>query len=332
MSELFADIVGQDQVTAYLQRSLDAHKVTHAYLVAGGANDEGARIAMRFAAGLVADGDSEEFEQALRGVHPDMHVYSPGGAEGYLVDQIRELTHDVELAPIRAAKKVYVVQDAQRLSGAPANAFLKTLEEPPQDVICILVANNESAVLETLRSRCEVLVLNAAEVTHEANAQLFDMLYALARGCDNRVLLANSKRFVEIAHDQAEQMSGDALDAEAYIEKYDEYLSQGAKKEIELQGKREATAHERAALAGLCSLSRAWLRDCMVAREGISSLLAYPEYAQQTQEVARMSSEQGMLSALDAVKSAQARISYNVTPQLAIDAMFLEIREALCQR
>lgn len=330
MSELFAGITGQEQVTSYLQRSIDGQNVTHAYLIAGGANDEGAQIAQRFAAGLIANGDKNELDQALRGVHPDMHVFTPGGADGYLVDQVRELTYDTELAPIRASKKVYVIQDAHRLSGAPANAFLKTLEEPPNDVICILVANSESAVLETLRSRCEVLVLNATATTRTANTQVFDMLYAIAHNCDNRTLLANSKRFVEIAHEQAEAMADNSIDTEAYIEKYDEYLSQGAKKEIELQGKREATAHERAAFGELCALTRSWLRDCLVAREGTTSLLSYPEYAQQLEQVAQSTTEEGILKALNAVKTTQARISYNVTPQLAIDAMFLEIREALC--
>lgn len=332
MSDLFEGIAGQDQVTSYLQRSLDAHKVTHAYLIAGGADGEGARIARRFAAGLVAGDDEEQLDLATRDVHPDLHVYAPGGAEGYLVEQIRELTHDVELAPIRASKKAYVIQDAHRLAGAPANAFLKTLEEPPRDVTCILVANNESAVLETLRSRCEVLVLNVTRVARAANTQVFEMLDMLARGCDNRMLLANSKRFVEIAAEQAEAMGADSIDAEAYIEKYDEYLSQGAKKEIELQGKREATAHERAAFAELCALARLWLRDCLVAREGSRDLLAYPQYADQIVKVAHGTTERDLLSALDAVKTAQARISYNVTPQLAIDAMFLEIREALCHK
>lgn len=330
MSELFAEIAGQDQVTSYLQHVHDTGGATHAYLIAGGDDRLGADIALRFAAGLIAHGDAQVQDEALRRVHPDLHIYMPGGADGYLVEQIRELTHDAELAPIRATSKVYIIQDAHRLAGAPANAFLKTLEEPPHDVTCILVANSESAVLETLRSRCEVLVLNAASGIRAGNAQVFDMLYALARNCDNRTLLGNSKRFVELAREKAEAMGDDDLDAEAYIEKYDDYLSQGAKKQIELAGKREATAHERAALFDFCALTRAWLRDCLITREGSSELLAYPECVAQTAYVAQATSSAGLLSALDAAKGAAARISYNVTPQLAIDAMFLEIREALC--
>lgn len=330
MSGLFEGIAGQDQVTSYLQRVHDTGSATHAYLVAGGDEGVGADIALRFAAGLIAREDPQAFDEVLRRVHPDLHLYTPGGTDGYLVEQVRELTRDAELAPIRAARKVYVIQDAHRLSGAPANALLKTLEEPPRDVICVLVANSESAVLETLRSRCEVLVLNSSSAMRAGNTQLFDMLYALARDCDNRTLLANSKRFVELAREQAAKMDDGKIDTEAYIEKYDDYLSQGAKKQIELAGKREATAHERATFFDFCAITRAWLRDCLVTREGSSELLAYPECAAQTSHVAQLATTAGLLRALDVAKSAASSISYNVTPQLAIDAMFLEIREALC--
>lgn len=332
MSDLFADIAGQDQVVSYLQRVHDTGSATHAYLIAGGAEGEGSAIALRFAAGLMAGDDAAEVDQVLRQVHPDLHVYTPGGADGYLVEQVRELTRDAELAPIRATSKVYIVEDAQRLAGAPANAFLKTLEEPPQDVTCILVANSEAAVLETLRSRCEVLVLNTASCNRAGNAELFDMLYMLARGCGNQELLAASKRLVDLVREQASRMSDDELDAEAYIEKYDDYLSTGAKKQIELAGKRETTARERAAFADLLGQARTWLRDCLATHEGASNLLAYPECSNQTQRVAQAATTAAILTAIDAVGSAQARISYNVTPQLAIDAMFLEIREALCHQ
>lgn len=329
MAELFEDIASQDQVTAYLQHVVDTGNSTHAYLIAGGAQGEGAEIARRFAAGIIADGDQDAFDQAMREVHPDLHVYFAGGAEGYLVDQIRELTHDAELAPIRSQRKAYIIQDAQKLFGAPANALLKTLEEPPQDVVCILLANNESSVLETLRSRCEVLTLNISIEVPVVDTQVFEMLDALARGCGNQELFDRAKRFVDIAKEKAEQ-GGEALDAEAYIEKYDEFLSQGAKKQIEQQGKREGTARERAALFEQCALARAWLRDCLIIREGTTALLSYPQFENPIRSVAESCEVTSLLAALDAVQSAVSRISYNVTPQLAINAMFIELRSALC--
>lgn len=74
MSELFAGISGQDQVTSYLQRVHDTGSMTHAYLVAGGEEGAGADIALRFAAGLIAHGDPQVTDEVLRHVHPDLSL------------------------------------------------------------------------------------------------------------------------------------------------------------------------------------------------------------------------------------------------------------------
>ncbi len=330
MRQLFSGITGQEQVAAYLQQAFEAGKVTHAYLLAGGAPGEASEIAKCFAAGLVAAEDDAAFDEAIRLIHPDIHVYDPAGAGSYLVDQIRELTYDAELAPIRADRKVYIINDAHRLSGAPANAFLKTLEEPPENVVCILVATTEAAVLETLRSRCEVFTLHTSRSERVGDTRVFETLYALAKGMGARDLLESAKSFVQIAHEAA--LSENNRDIEEYLEKYEDFLSAGAKKEIEQQEKRDASSRERAALLALLDMTQAWLRDCLVAREQASALVSYPECAAQTSAVANQASTAGLLCAIDAVTTTRFRISYNVTPQLAVEAMFLEIREALCRR
>ena len=329
MRELFTGIVGQEQVIAYLQQAYETDQVTHAYLLAGGASGEALELAKRFAAGLVADDDAA-FDEAAREVHPDIHAYTPAGAGSYLVDQIRELTYDAELAPIRARRKVYIIDDAHRLSGAPANAFLKTLEEPPENVVCILVATTEAAVLETLRSRCEVLTLNSSTGKHVGDPRVFETIYALAMDVGARELLENAKRFVQIAHETAS--SGAEGDIEEYLDKYEDYLSAGAKKELEQQEKRDASSRERAALLALLEMTQVWLRDCLVTHEGAGKLVAYPECSSQYSRVAYQADSASLLCAIDAVATARFRISYNVTPQLAVEAMFLEIREALCRK
>ena len=331
MRELFSGTKGQGQVTAYLQHAYEMGSVTHAYLLAGGVQGEAMRIAERFAAGIIAgDDDDAAFDEVVRRVHPDIHIYEPAGAGTYLVDQIRELTHDAELAPIRSARKVYIVNEANRLSGAPANAFLKTLEEPPENVVCLLVSNTEAAVLETLRSRCEVLVLNTGSEIRTGDPRVFDMLFALAQHMGTRDLLAAAKDFVELAREQAE--SGDGGAVEEYLEKYEDYLSASAKKEIEKQGKRDQTSRERATLLAQVDMVQTCLRDCLATHEGAGQIVAYTEFASQYARIAEEASAAQLLCAIDAVTSARSRISYNVTPQLAIEAMFLEIREALCRR
>lgn len=330
MRELFSDLVTQRPIQAYLQQAYQSGRVTHAYMLAGGLPDEAIQLALRFAAGIIANDDDVEFNEVVQQTHPDLHMFKPAGTGGYLVDQIRDLTHDAELAPIRSHRKVYIVTECERLSGAPANAFLKTLEEPPETVVCLLTASSEAAVLDTLRSRCEVMTLQTGDASSAGDQRIFEMMWGLAHACTSRELLDNAKAFVSIAHESAESYSG--RETQEFLEKYDDYLSQGAKKEIEQQGKREVSAQERAALLEMLGVVQNWLRDCLAAHEGSQSVRNYSTCADQTKGVGAATPLRGLLCAIDAVTNARSRISYNVTPQLATEAMFLEIREALCRR
>ena len=326
-ADVFAGIADGGRVAAYLESALASGKTTHAYLLVGGAGGAKNELARRFAAALVAAGDEEQFSLACKGAHPDVHFIEPGGASGYLIDQVRALVHDVDLAPVRAARKVYVVSRADRLLKEPANAFLKTLEEPPADVVCILLAENEQSVLETLRSRCEVLVLGGAAVRRLGNSELFSQLFTVCSGCDNRTLISYARRFVELASAEADVPDEDRLES-----RDEDFLSASAKRELEKRDKRAASTRQRRALLEQVELMGSWLRDCLLVQQGAVQLSAYPECADQVMAIATSASARGIVEALAAVRSCAERISYNVSPQLAVEAMFIEIREALCQQ
>lgn len=326
--KVFADIAGQERACTFLQAALDEGQVTHAYLLIGPSPGETADIALRFASGVLAGQDAEAFGQAMRGVHPDMHVYEPGGAATYLIEQVRSLVRDAELAPVRSHMKVYIIKEADRLSGAPANALLKTLEEPPRDVVCILTALSEHGVLETVRSRCEVLRLAPGRDMRPDDAAVFEIMGALAQGASNRYVLAAAKRMVERSSAGAEEL--DDCFAEQ-LEEQQDYLSAGARRELEAQHKREKTAHVRRELLAQVAAARSWLRDCLLHVQGAGELAAHAGQAPQTAQVAAALNEQRLLKALDAVYVCEERIAYNVTPQLAIEALLFEVREALCQ-
>lgn len=327
MKDVFAGVAGGGKAAAYLQSALSSGKTTHAYLIVGGSTGAGLAIATRFAAALVADGDEEQFSLACQGAHPDVRVMEPGSSAGYLVEQVRELVHDAELAPIRAHRKVYLVLQADRMQSGSANAFLKTLEEPPADVVCILLADNEQSVLETLRSRCEVLALSGDGARRSGDSELFSMLSAVCSGCDNRTVISYARRFVELASAEADVPDGSQLES-----RDEDFLSASAKRELEKRGKRIASTRQRAALLGQVELVSLWLRDCLMVQQGAVRLSAYPECADQVMAVATSASDRGIVEALAAVRSCAERISYNVSPQLAVEAMFIEIREALCQQ
>ena len=322
MSDPFEGILGQDHMIEYLRAALDAGQVTHAYLLCGAAECGVDDIALRFAAAIIAGEDEGAFDLVMRHSHPDLHEIQPASAKGYLVEQVREVVHDAGLAPVRAARKVYIVSRAQSLFDAPANALLKTLEEPPADVVIIMVASNEQSVLQTIRSRCQVLTCTEATARHEGSYELLEMIAQVARGIDNRTLLAYAQRFVELSEEGIDELK----DAQAADEAASaDYLAAGARKALTEKHKREVSMQQRAKLLESLSAWRGWLRDCLLSAGGA------PELAVSNTLLPAVDTP-AVLQALKAVDMAEERISYNVTPKLAIEACLIEIREALCRQ
>ncbi len=336
----------------YLRCALESGNVTHAYLICGPQGCGHEQLAMRFAAAVVSAGDAEQFETACRGAHPDVHIAKPASSAGYLVDQVRQIVHDATLAPVRASSKVYIVCDADRMKGAPANAFLKTLEEPPQSVHIVLLASAQGAVLNTIRSRCQVLSMQSAVGAQGGSAGQDDvelagrMLASIGGNASNRTLLAMAKDLVAAAGQGIEDLKD--TQAQAQKEAAD-YLSAGARKELEQAHKREVTMEQRARYMEQLASFELWLRDCMMTAAATPELcmtqaavaqgsLGFADASQEAgvdpakEQIARTAGMAGIIAAIETVGKARHRIACNVTPQLVFEAMLFEIREALCPR
>ena len=87
------------------------------------------------------------------GNNPDFVYIEPDG-KVIKIEQIRELQTKVIEKPVNSNKKVYVINDADLMTKEAQNCLLKTLEEPPEYIVIILIVNNESKVLTTIKSRC----------------------------------------------------------------------------------------------------------------------------------------------------------------------------------
>ena len=147
MPDVFDGIIGQPKVREFLRSCVSSDRVSHAYLFCGPAGSNKTQAAYAFARAILCEGDpcadcegctSQMCRHIVRKAHPDVHYLAPEGAQGYVVDQIRDVMADTLLAPIQAKRKVYIIDRVDLLGTAAANAFLKTLEEPPSDVVLIL--------------------------------------------------------------------------------------------------------------------------------------------------------------------------------------------------
>ncbi|MDA3936828.1 MAG: DNA polymerase III subunit delta' [Actinomycetota bacterium] len=158
---VFDDIIGQQRVAGFLENAAAERTVSHAYLFAGPPGAGKKTAAKAFACALLCDdggcGACASCYKIKRGLHPDVHMVEPEGAATYMVSQIRELIHDVHLKPVDGSRKIYIVDAADALNDGSANAFLKTLEEPPDDVTIILLTHSYDAVIPTVASRCQIV-------------------------------------------------------------------------------------------------------------------------------------------------------------------------------
>lgn len=159
------------------RRSIERGRLSQAYLFVGLAGIGKSQFALRLAQCLLCQSQGEDPLEAcgdcagcrpfLAGAHPDfMRIGCPEGKRELPIslligsDQSRGqegLCHDLSLAPLPHSRKVAIVDDADTMNDACANAFLKTLEEPPDRAVLFLVASNLDAILPTIRSRCQLV-------------------------------------------------------------------------------------------------------------------------------------------------------------------------------
>jgi DNA polymerase-3 subunit delta' len=143
----------------HLSKSRRSGRLGHAYLLTGAAGSGKSWLAVHLAALLLECAP----ESAL--AHPDVHTVQPESkSRRIVIGQIRELGQSIQRKPLLASSKVAIIHDADRMQPQAANAFLKTLEEPPPGSLILLLSTRPKAILETVRSRCiETPLLNRAE-------------------------------------------------------------------------------------------------------------------------------------------------------------------------
>ncbi len=146
-SKSLADVVGQDHITTILTRALKAGRVAHAYLFTG-PRGVGKTSVARILAHEINQLPYDEESQHLDIIEID-------AASNNGVDDVRDLREKVQIAPVSASKKIYIIDEVHMLSKAAFNALLKTLEEPPEHVVFILATTDVDKLPATIISRTQ---------------------------------------------------------------------------------------------------------------------------------------------------------------------------------
>ncbi len=367
------ELVGQRRVTDHLRTAVESGTVSHANLFIGPPGAGKKTAARALACALFCDdggcGACRTCTRVKKGLHPDVHVVQPEGAASYMVEQIRQVIHDVHLKPVEADTKIYIVESAEMFNDGSANAFLKTLEEPPDNVVIILLAVSYDSVLPTIASRCRVvrfqrippataqalLIERTGAQPDEARAALAATGGVMARAVEflesptrrqaRTHMLSTLKdlRYMD-AHDVLGAAKGLLSAVKAPLEdmkivhaeevrEREEFVGKSGGKDLADRQKRELTAREREGVAEVLNITESWLRDCLAISQGVGDLAANTDVFDAMEEVGAVITPAAASRALESVSRARRRISYNVSPQLAVEAMLFDIQEVLnCPR
>lgn len=159
------DVIGHETNIDLLKNSLHSERIANAYLFAGLPDVGKELVAVNFAKALNCLDPTDDYDAC--GVcnsckkidsknHPDVREIHPDGTR-IKIAQIRQLQKEISFKPMEGRRKIYIVLEVERMTRECANAFLKTLEEPPGTSTLILVTTNLNGLLETIRSRCQIL-------------------------------------------------------------------------------------------------------------------------------------------------------------------------------
>lgn len=325
----FQDIIGQNQIKQHLQNAIENHKVSHAYIIQGERFSGKEFIARIFARTLQCEKKEKEpcetchsCLQALSDNHPDIIYVQHEKPASIGVEEIREqVANDIDIKPYSSDYKIYIIQEAEKMTVAAQNALLKTLEEPPAYAVIILLATSVETLLPTIQSRCVTLSMQPVP-TEELKSYLMkemqipdyqaDICVAFARGNLGRAkMLAASDEFnnirreaLSLVHNIKKMTMPEIMQRVKNVESY--------KVQVE----------------DFLDVLSVWYRDVLLfkATNDVNHLI-FRDEIQHITAASDNSAYEGIETILDALETAKVRLKANVKFELVMELLFITIQD-----
>ena len=337
----FTSFTRHEQGVQLLQRSLARGRLGHAYLFSGDDLGELETIARTLAQtlnclhpvrtkGIATDACDHcaNCRKIAQDLHPDVHWARPESKMRIIsVDQMRDLMQQIQLKPSEAGYKISIISAADRLNTQAANAFLKTLEEPPQKSVLILLSTEPQRLLPTILSRClrlnffgdglNALAADQAEwLAHFSALAAGERKSLLGRYC---LLDAVLQRLGEIKAQVDESLS-----ARSPLEQHED-LEKNLRDKWETELTAAIEAEYRRQRNDLLMLVQWWLRDTWIHTLAIGrELLRFPEI-KGAETVAKRITPQQALENLKTLEQTQRLLHTNVQEALALEVGLLKL-------
>ena len=327
----FQDIIGQEQIKDHLHNAIAQKKVSHAYIIQGERSAGKEFVAKIFArtlqcekSGLEPCDECHSCKQALSGNQPDIIYVMHDKPNSIGIDDIRsQVTGDVAIKPYSSRYKIYIINEGEKLTTQAQNALLKTLEEPPEYAVIMILTTSMESLLPTIQSRCVVLNMRPVKdelVKNYLMKQLklpdyqADICVAFARGNIGRAkLLAGSEDFDNICHEALSLVKNikgmELTDVMQAVKKLRDY---------------------RLDVDDYLDVLSIWYRDVLMFKAtNDTNHLVFKNEIQYIRKAADKSTYEGIEKILDALEKAKGRLNANVNFELIMELLFVTIQENL---
>lgn len=326
----FKDIIGQDQIKTHLLDGILQGNISHAYIINGETGSGRRLLASALTKALLcenrsAQGDAcgvcKSCKQADSNNHPDVRFVTHEKAS-ISVDDIREqLINDITIKPYSSAYKIYIIPDANKMTEQAQNALLKTIEEPPEYAIIILLTTNADTFLQTILSRCVMLNIRPVkediiknQLTSQYGVGDYEARVAATFSNGNpgkAIKLATSEEFKELKQ---------------YVVGMFMSLEKGGMDIIGEAIKKTGTFKKQ--IDEYFSLMRIWFRDILVykATNEEDQIIFQDEYMT-IEKMSQTYSFDDINDILKAIDMAESRIKSNVNFDSTIEILLLSIKE-----
>ena len=325
----FHDIIGHDDIIRHLKNAIETGKVSHSYIFTGEPGSGKKLLAGTFAAALQCESGEAEpcmtcdsCKKVIGKNHPDIITVTHEKPGSISIDEVREqVVHDVDIKPYCSPYKIYIIPDAEMMTVQAQNAILKTIEEPPEYAVIILLTSNIDSLLPTIRSRCVRLDLKVVD-DGLVKEYLMEHLHVPDYQAEIDASFAQGsigKAQEAATSEEFSKMTENALKILKYVNTMQTY---------ELTDVLRALSDEKQHISDYLDIFQFWFRDVLMfkATQEVDNLV-FKQEINYIKEQASQRSYENLEKILEALEKTKVRLRANVNFELALELLFLTIRE-----